>query len=121
MFCFPGSFLFVCRVGTNGWRCRGDLLPRRRSLLTRRLRWVFTSLSFPVSSLEKLCAVDLSSSDSPSQLDRMALVLSSCKQIQEAGYLSSILNSQVFNPFSAGTRSLPISFSVRIFLFPFRL
>lgn len=47
--------------------------------------------------MEKLCSVDLNSSDSAIQLDRMEPVLSACQQIHKAGYLSSILNSQVFN------------------------
>lgn len=54
-------------------------------------------LSSPVSSVEKLCSVDLSSSDSEIQLERIEPVLSACQQIHKAGYLSSILNSQVFN------------------------
>lgn len=48
------------------------------------------------SSVEELCAVDLYHSSSLSHHDQMEMVLSSCKQIHKAGFLSSILQSQVF-------------------------
>lgn len=53
--------------------------------------------SSPVSRVEKLCSLDLNSCDSAIQLDRMEPLLSACQQIHKAGYLSSILNSQVFH------------------------
>lgn len=72
-------------------------LPCSRSLLVfnNLERWVSYFLSSPVSSVEKLCAVDLNGSDSAIQLDQLEPVLSACQQIHKAGYLSSILNSQV--------------------------
>ncbi|XP_068566169.1 DNA-dependent protein kinase catalytic subunit [Cebidichthys violaceus] len=45
-------------------------------------------------SVEELCAVDLCSSSSLSRHDQMNMVLSSCKQIHKADFLSSILHSQ---------------------------
>lgn len=60
-------------------------------------RWVSYLPSSPGSSVEKLCSVDLNASDSAIQLDRMEPLLSACRQIHKAGYLSSILNSQVFH------------------------
>lgn len=49
---------------------------------------------FDLLSVEDLCAVDLYQSDL-SRHDQMEMVLSSCKQIHKAGFLSSILQSQV--------------------------
>ncbi|KAM7390735.1 hypothetical protein PAMA_008770 [Pampus argenteus] len=45
-------------------------------------------------SVEDLCAVDFYHSSTLSCHDRMEMVLSSCKQIHKAGFLSSILQSQ---------------------------
>ncbi|CAK6951979.1 LOW QUALITY PROTEIN: DNA-dependent protein kinase catalytic subunit [Scomber scombrus] len=45
-------------------------------------------------SVEELCAVDLYHSGTMSRHDQMEMVLSSCKQIHKAGFLSSILQSQ---------------------------
>ncbi|KAM4534321.1 DNA-dependent protein kinase catalytic subunit isoform 1-T1 [Odontesthes bonariensis] len=45
-------------------------------------------------SVEDLCAVDLFDSSTLSRLDKMEMVLSSCKQIHRAGFLSSILHSE---------------------------
>ncbi|XP_070708776.1 DNA-dependent protein kinase catalytic subunit [Pempheris klunzingeri] len=45
-------------------------------------------------SVEDLCAVDLYHSSTLSCHDQMEMVLSSCKQIHKAGFLSSILHSQ---------------------------
>lgn len=57
----------------------------------------FTCTVSTVSSVERLCSVDLNSSDSAIQMDQMEPLLSACQQIHKAGYLSSILNRQVFN------------------------
>uniref|UniRef100_A0A3Q3H2P1 DNA-dependent protein kinase catalytic subunit n=1 Tax=Labrus bergylta TaxID=56723 RepID=A0A3Q3H2P1_9LABR len=46
-------------------------------------------------SVEELCAVDLYQCSSVSHQDHMEMVLSSCKQIHKAGFLVSILHSQV--------------------------
>ncbi|XP_075945492.1 DNA-dependent protein kinase catalytic subunit-like isoform X1 [Anarhichas minor] len=45
-------------------------------------------------SVEELCAVDLCYSSNLSRHDQMKMVLSSCKQIHKADFLSSILHSQ---------------------------
>ncbi|XP_047423865.1 DNA-dependent protein kinase catalytic subunit isoform X2 [Mugil cephalus] len=45
-------------------------------------------------SVEELCAVDLYHSSILDRHDQMEMVLSSCKQIHKAGFLSSILHSQ---------------------------
>ncbi|XP_069007483.1 DNA-dependent protein kinase catalytic subunit [Embiotoca jacksoni] len=45
-------------------------------------------------SVEDLCAVDLYHSSTLRRHDQMEMVLSSCKQIHKAGFLSSILHSQ---------------------------
>uniref|UniRef100_A0A8C9Y6X9 DNA-dependent protein kinase catalytic subunit n=1 Tax=Sander lucioperca TaxID=283035 RepID=A0A8C9Y6X9_SANLU len=45
-------------------------------------------------SVEELCAVDLYHSSTLSRHDQMEMVLSSCKQIHKADFLSSILHSQ---------------------------
>ncbi|XP_024136141.1 DNA-dependent protein kinase catalytic subunit isoform X1 [Oryzias melastigma] len=45
-------------------------------------------------SVEDLCTVDLYHSDTLSRHGQMEMVLSSCKQIHKAGFLSSILDSQ---------------------------
>uniref|UniRef100_A0A3B4ZYV0 DNA-dependent protein kinase catalytic subunit n=1 Tax=Stegastes partitus TaxID=144197 RepID=A0A3B4ZYV0_9TELE len=45
-------------------------------------------------SVEELCAVDLYHSSTLSRHDQMEMVLSSCKQIHKAGFLSSILHSK---------------------------
>ncbi|KAM9332600.1 DNA-dependent protein kinase catalytic subunit [Pholidichthys leucotaenia] len=45
-------------------------------------------------SIEDLCAVDLYHSSTLSHHDQMEMVLSSCRQIHKAGFLSSILQSQ---------------------------
>uniref|UniRef100_A0A3P9H2R7 DNA-dependent protein kinase catalytic subunit n=1 Tax=Oryzias latipes TaxID=8090 RepID=A0A3P9H2R7_ORYLA len=44
--------------------------------------------------VEDLCAVDLYHSDTQSRHGQMEMVLSSCKQMHKAGFLSSILHSQ---------------------------
>lgn len=46
-------------------------------------------------SVEELCAVDFYHSSTLSHHDQMEMVLSSCKQIHKAGFLDSILHSQV--------------------------
>uniref|UniRef100_A0A3Q1ES12 DNA-dependent protein kinase catalytic subunit n=1 Tax=Acanthochromis polyacanthus TaxID=80966 RepID=A0A3Q1ES12_9TELE len=55
-----------------------------------------SSLKIKISrkSVEELCAVDLYHSSTLSRHDQMEMVLSSCKQIHKAGFLSSILHSQ---------------------------
>ncbi|CAN9506484.1 unnamed protein product [Ophioblennius macclurei] len=55
-----------------------------------------SSLQMKISrkNVEELCAVDLYSSSTVRQQDQMEMVLASCKQIQKAGFLSSILHSQ---------------------------
>ncbi|XP_068160133.1 DNA-dependent protein kinase catalytic subunit [Antennarius striatus] len=45
-------------------------------------------------SVEELCALDLYHSSTLSHRDQMEMVLSSCKQIHKANFLSSILHSQ---------------------------
>ncbi|XP_071387705.1 DNA-dependent protein kinase catalytic subunit [Centroberyx affinis] len=45
-------------------------------------------------SVEELCAVDLYHASTLSSHDQMGMILSACKQIHKAGFLSSILHSQ---------------------------
>lgn len=49
-----------------------------------------------VPSVEELCAVDLYNSSALSSHGQMEMILSACKQIHKAGFLNSILHSQVF-------------------------
>lgn len=49
-----------------------------------------------LSSVEELCTVDFYHSSTQRHHDQMEMVLSSCKQIHKADFLSSILHSQVF-------------------------
>ena len=47
-------------------------------------------------SVEELCTVDLYHLGTRSLHGQMDMLLSSCKQIHKAGFLSSILHSEVF-------------------------
>ena len=48
-----------------------------------------------VRSVEELCAIDLYKEGRQSSHDHMEMILSACKQIHKAGFLSSILHSKV--------------------------
>ncbi|XP_040921929.1 DNA-dependent protein kinase catalytic subunit [Toxotes jaculatrix] len=72
-------------------------VPLLRALLTSTYRThLESSLRTKISrkSIEELCAVDLYHSGTWSRHDQLEMVLSSCKQIHTAGFLSSILHSQ---------------------------
>ncbi|GAA6219422.1 DNA-dependent protein kinase catalytic subunit [Lates japonicus] len=72
-------------------------VPLLRALLTSTYRThLESSLQTKISrkNVEELCAVDLYHSDTLSRHDQMEMVLSSCRQIHKAGFLSSILHSQ---------------------------
>lgn len=72
-------------------------VPLLKALLTSPYRaHVESSLRTKISrkSVEELCAVDLYHSSTLSHHDQMEMVLSSCKQIHKANFLSSILHSQ---------------------------
>nr|XP_054607336.1 DNA-dependent protein kinase catalytic subunit isoform X2 [Nothobranchius furzeri] len=72
-------------------------VPLLKALLVSPYRsHIETSLRTKISSknVEDFCAVDLYHSNTLSRHDQMEMVLSSCKQIHRAGFLSSILYSQ---------------------------
>uniref|UniRef100_A0A3P8SHR1 DNA-dependent protein kinase catalytic subunit n=1 Tax=Amphiprion percula TaxID=161767 RepID=A0A3P8SHR1_AMPPE len=72
-------------------------VPLLKALLTSPYRSrLESSLKIKISrkSVEELCAVDFYHSSTLSRHDQMEMVLSSCKQIHKAGFLSSILHSQ---------------------------
>ena len=48
-----------------------------------------------VHSVEELCAVDLYKEGRQTSHDHMEMILSACKQIHKAGFLSTVLHSQV--------------------------
>lgn len=56
----------------------------------------YIDLIIDLSSVEELCSLDFYHSGTLSCHDQMEMVLSACKQIHKAGFLSSILDSQVF-------------------------
>ncbi|XP_039982420.1 DNA-dependent protein kinase catalytic subunit isoform X2 [Xiphias gladius] len=72
-------------------------VPLLRALLTSRYcARLESSLRTKISrkSVEELCALDLYHSGTLSRHDQMEMVLSSCKQIHKAGFLSSMLDTQ---------------------------
>ncbi|XP_029955282.1 DNA-dependent protein kinase catalytic subunit [Salarias fasciatus] len=72
-------------------------VPLLRALLASPYRThLESSLQMKISrkNVEELCAVDLYSPSTAGQQDQMEMVLASCKQIQKAGFLGSILHCQ---------------------------
>uniref|UniRef100_A0A8D3BVD0 DNA-dependent protein kinase catalytic subunit n=1 Tax=Scophthalmus maximus TaxID=52904 RepID=A0A8D3BVD0_SCOMX len=98
--------LVVCQPSTVGFNM-ADVevmknlpevcVPLLRALLNSTLRTrLESSLQTKISrtSVEELCAVDFYHSGTLSRHDQMEMLLSSCKQMHKAGFLSHILNSQ---------------------------
>ncbi|XP_034415705.1 DNA-dependent protein kinase catalytic subunit [Cyclopterus lumpus] len=103
---FELTALVVCEPSTVGFNM-ADVevmmklpevcVPLLKALLASPYRTrLETSLRTKISikSVEELCAVDLYPSSTLSRHDQMEMVLSSCKQIYKADFLSSILHSQ---------------------------
>lgn len=103
---FELTALVVCEPSAVGFNVAdveiiknlpGVCVPLLKALLTSVYRTrLESSLQTKISrkSVEELCAVDLYHSSTLSRHDQMEMVLSSCKQIDKAGFLSSILHSQ---------------------------
>ncbi|XP_019130385.2 DNA-dependent protein kinase catalytic subunit isoform X1 [Larimichthys crocea] len=103
---FELTALVVCEPSTVGFNM-ADVevmknlpevcVPLLKALLASPYRdRIQSSLQGKISrkSVEELCAVDLYHSNTLSHHDQMEMVLSSCKQIHKADFLSSILHSQ---------------------------
>ncbi|XP_056289749.1 DNA-dependent protein kinase catalytic subunit-like [Pseudoliparis swirei] len=103
---FELTVLVVCEPSTVGFNM-ADVevmrnlpevcVPLLKALLASPFRTrLETSLRKRISikSVEELCAVDLYHSSTLSRHDQMNMVLSSCKQIHKANFLSSILHRQ---------------------------
>nr|CBN81784.1 DNA-dependent protein kinase catalytic subunit [Dicentrarchus labrax] len=103
---FELTALVVCKPSTVGFNM-ADVevmknlpevcVPLLKALLASPYRTrIESSLRTKVSrkSVEELCAVDLYHSSTLSHHDQMEMVLSSCKQIHKADFLTSILHSQ---------------------------
>ncbi|KAE8280055.1 DNA-dependent protein kinase catalytic subunit [Larimichthys crocea] len=103
---FELTALVVCEPSTVGFNM-ADVevmknlpevcVPLLKALLASPYRdCIQSSLQGKISrkSVEELCAVDLYHSSTMCHHDQMEMVLSSCKQIHKADFLSSILHSQ---------------------------
>ncbi|TKS87933.1 DNA-dependent protein kinase catalytic subunit [Collichthys lucidus] len=103
---FELTALVVCEPSTVGFNM-ADVevmknlpevcVPLLKALLASPYRSrIQSSLQAKISrkSVEELCAVDLYHSSTLTHHDQMEMVLSSCKQIHKADFLSSILHSQ---------------------------